>query len=72
MDFAKQIFGATHALQSMSLTHCDLKPENILLVNDEMTLVNGIYTPVSNQVKFIDFGGATYEEAIHSSIICTR
>jgi serine/threonine protein kinase len=56
----------------MGVTHCDLKPENILLINDELEVVNGIHIPLCNNIKLIDFGGATFDNAVHSKIICTR
>eukprot|EP00744_Colponema_vietnamica_P008166 GILI01011673.1.p1 GENE.GILI01011673.1~~GILI01011673.1.p1 ORF type:complete len:427 (+),score=64.27 GILI01011673.1:117-1397(+) len=76
--FAKQVLRAVGFLHRMQLTHTDLKPENILLMNSNYEYGTGpnsekVYRiPVSNAVKLIDFGGATFAYDHHSSIINTR
>jgi serine/threonine protein kinase len=64
-------------MHAHSYTHTDLKPENILLLTDELKRTpheqfENYLLPASDQVKLIDFGGATHTSERHSSIINTR
>ena len=43
-----------------------------LIVKDEMKMNKKWVRPVSDHIKIIDFGGATYDDEVHSSIINTR
>merc|ERR1712136_463977 len=65
-------------LHAMHLTHTDLKPENILLKNDDYYKQDhdkhgpDYRIPVSSEIRLIDFGGATFANDHHSSMINTR
>ena len=65
---ARDCFTALAHLHKIKLTHTDLKPENILLVEPKQKHA----PPKDYSVALIDFGGATWEEEHHSSIVCTR
>ena len=61
----------------LKLIHTDLKPENILLQYPEYTRVakgSKHYTrvPVSQLIKVIDFGSATFNDQYHSTVVSTR
>ena len=73
-SFAVQILESLSFMSSIGLTHTDLKPENILFVNDNFRYCSRtrLYRPVSTEIKIIDFGGATFEDEHHSSVINTR
>ncbi|RHY45818.1 hypothetical protein DYB30_001145 [Aphanomyces astaci] len=68
-------------LHHIKLIHTDLKPENILLVRDAACggdrakacqRKGYLVPPLHDQVKLIDFGGATYDDESKSGIINTR
>lgn len=75
---AQQLLKAMDFLKSVNLIHTDLKLENILLVNDKSQRVwdslkkRHIEIPIDTRIKVIDFGGATFDNEKHSSIINTR
>jgi serine/threonine protein kinase len=81
-SFSDQILTAVSYLHDMKLVHTDLKPENILLVSrEQLRLTNKltctrephpVLAPRSTDVRVIDFGGATYDDARKSSLINTR
>jgi len=58
----------------------DLKPENILLENDEYYTTTDtessphtqFHYPKHNNLVLIDFGGATFDDRHHTSIVSTR
>mmetsp|Transcript_34932 Transcript_34932/g.68950 ORF Transcript_34932/g.68950 Transcript_34932/m.68950 type:complete len:260 (+) Transcript_34932:383-1162(+) len=78
--FARQTLECLRFLHSIRLTHTDLKPENILLVDSssrEITFPRAdeqirVRRPFRADIKVIDFGGATFEDEKHTSIINTR
>jgi len=43
-----------------------------LIGKEEIKMKNKWVYPVSDQIKIIDFGGSTYDDDQHSSIINTR
>eukprot|EP01029_Cantina_marsupialis_P030078 TRINITY_DN794_c0_g1_i1.p1 TRINITY_DN794_c0_g1~~TRINITY_DN794_c0_g1_i1.p1 ORF type:complete len:558 (+),score=100.01 TRINITY_DN794_c0_g1_i1:171-1844(+) len=63
-------------LKSIELIHTDLKLENILTVDKEVREVymggTSIFVPVSDEIKVIDFGSATFDYDHKSSVISTR
>ncbi|KAJ1480894.1 kinase-like domain-containing protein, partial [Baffinella frigidus] len=63
---AKRLLEALAFLRSVQLVHADLKTENVLLSKPGMTLDGDV------DVKLIDFGGATWEDDVHSKVIQTR
>jgi serine/threonine protein kinase len=75
-DFAHQLCTSLAFLHSINLIHTDLKPENILLVDDASHIVvhgsKSRRIPNRNDIKLIDFGGATYDYEHKSSIVNTR
>ena len=78
LEVGRQLLAALAYLHdTCKCVHTDLKLENILLASPE-PLREGSpgqmprYTPRSNSIRIIDFGGATFEDAHHSSIINTR
>lgn len=81
-SFADQITCAVAFLHAMGLVHTDLKLENVLLVSraklvtttKETSARSGSwsYAPQSEDIKLIDFGGATYDHETKSSLINTR
>ena len=78
----RQLLEALDFLRSINLIHTDLKLENVLLrtsdLREETVYCRAkgervqIEVPVNPQVKLIDFGGATYEDAHKATIINTR
>ncbi|CAN0163964.1 unnamed protein product [Ascophyllum nodosum] len=74
---ARELLQAIEFLHSIKLIHTDLKPENVLLTSwdeREVKLDSGdvIRVPAAPHIKVIDFGGATYENDSHASIVNTR
>lgn len=67
-------------MHSHELVHTDLKLENILFTNKEVVkqdiVINGkeieYRKPISDEIKIIDFGGATFSDQSKSTIINTR
>ena len=66
---AADSFDALAHMHAVRLAHTDLKPENILFNEAPPP---GAALPASYDVSLIDFGGATWEDEHHSSIVCTR
>lgn len=66
---AADSFRALSHMHSIHLIHTDLKPENILLTK---SIGRGDPIPSSPDVAIIDFGGATWHNEYHSSVVCTR
>jgi len=64
---ATQLCEALSFLRSVNLVHADLKTENILLSKADMSLDDD-----DLHIKLIDFGGATWQEDLHSKVIQTR
>eukprot|EP00293_Proteomonas_sulcata_P018369 CAMPEP_0184287950 /NCGR_PEP_ID=MMETSP1049-20130417/380_1 /TAXON_ID=77928 /ORGANISM="Proteomonas sulcata, Strain CCMP704" /LENGTH=541 /DNA_ID=CAMNT_0026594089 /DNA_START=904 /DNA_END=2529 /DNA_ORIENTATION=- len=64
---ARQLCEALAFLRSVKLVHADLKTENILLARPDMNLEDK-----NMCIKLIDFGGATWEDDMHSKVIQTR
>jgi len=76
-SFGYQLLKAVEFCHSIKLIHTDLKPENILLESSEYTHEkrghsNNYRVPVSERIRLIDFGGATFEDDHHSRVINTR
>lgn len=71
-DFGRQLFQAVAHCHRHQLTHTDLKPENILLCHDVIDAPGGQWRLSSTETRLIDFGGATYRDEHHSSMINTR
>jgi dual-specificity kinase len=71
---ALNVLQSIEFIHNLGLTHTDLKPENILFERDgyKFDKIKGIYLPPSLKVRLIDFGGATFENEEHSSLITTR
>jgi serine/threonine protein kinase len=73
---AFQLLRAVEFCHSRQLAHTDLKPENILLVHSgsrEFSHEDPSYRiPESVDIRVIDFGGATFVDQHHASIINTR
>jgi CDC-like kinase len=63
-------------VHKLGYTHTDLKPENILLEKEELVEDKSkdysYWSPKSNRIRIIDFGGATLFNEAHSTVICTR
>lgn len=59
-------------IHSLGLTHTDLKPENILFTCKETFHMGPICMPKSASIKIVDFGGATFDDEHHSTVINTR
>lgn len=75
--FARQVLESVAFMHANQYTHTDLKPENILLCSQDLqkvahSKVENYVLPGSDEVKLIDFGGATHSKERHSSIINTR
>jgi len=70
--FGYQLCCALAFCHANELVHTDLKPENILLVDSSFTLKDGVRKPIKSDICLIDFGGATFSDQHHSSIIATR
>ncbi|ETV89198.1 CMGC/CLK protein kinase, variant [Aphanomyces astaci] len=79
--YAWQLLTSLKFLHHIKLIHTDLKPENILLVRDAACAGDRakacqrkgyLVPPLHDQVKLIDFGGATYDDESKSGIINTR
>lgn len=80
--FSEQLLRAIAFMRDIRLVHTDLKPENVLLrVEGDFSKVHAptmrrdgkrSLAPLSTEVRVIDFGGATFEDAHHSRIINTR
>jgi len=70
----RQLLHAVAFLHGMRLAHTDLKLENVLLVRSDPNprVPVGYCSPRYKDVRVIDFGGATYEDEHHSSIVNTR
>ncbi|MES1909802.1 MAG: hypothetical protein MHM6MM_002503 [Cercozoa sp. M6MM] len=61
-NFAKQMCRALDFMHTTcDLTHTDIKPENVLLVDAHR-----------DEIRVIDFGGATFSEQHHSKMVNTR
>lgn len=72
-EFGRQMFEAVAYCHKYKLAHTDLKPENILLCDDVKETPDGKgWSITSTDTKLIDFGGATYEDEYHASMINTR
>merc|ERR1712217_132900 len=72
-DFGRQIFEAVAYCHKHKLTHTDLKPENVLLCDEVRDTADGKgWVVTSTHTKMIDFGGVTYEDEYHASMINTR
>ena len=74
-----QILHAIEFCHKNGLTHTDLKLENVLFVDKlshfmKIKNINGkyVYVPRKPMIRLIDFGGATWDNSYHSSIINTR
>lgn len=75
--FARQVLESVAFMHANHYIHTDLKPENILLCSQDLqkvghSKVDNYVLPGSDEVKLIDFGGATHSKERHSSIINTR
>jgi len=75
--YGYQILKAIAFCHRIKLIHTDLKPENVLLVKSDHKIItkDGVKDhriPISNEIRLIDFGGATFEHEHHSKIINTR
>jgi len=75
--FGYQLLKAVKFCHSIRLIHTDLKPENILLEDSDYKYEKqGTHSdyrvPLSERIRLIDFGGATFEDDHHSRIINTR
>eukprot|EP01083_Nonionella_stella_P098811 277941_1 len=74
--YGKQLLDAVAFCHSIGLVHTDLKPENILFVSDEYrTIQKGgqeYRIPLDNEIRLIDFGGATWNKDHHARMINTR
>eukprot|EP00736_Rhodelphis_marinus_P000006 Rmarinus@m.23829 len=76
-SIARQLFEGVAYMHDLGLVHTDLKPENVLFRSDtyhkRRTKDGGSYrTPLTDKIAIIDFGGTTFEEDYHSSIVSTR
>eukprot|EP00930_Biecheleria_cincta_P083070 TRINITY_DN72702_c0_g1_i1.p1 TRINITY_DN72702_c0_g1~~TRINITY_DN72702_c0_g1_i1.p1 ORF type:complete len:421 (+),score=53.12 TRINITY_DN72702_c0_g1_i1:26-1288(+) len=72
-EFGRQLFRAVGFCHKQKLTHTDLKPENILLCDDVLETPDGRgWQIASTETRLIDFGGATFHDDHHSSMINTR
>jgi len=76
-SFGYQLLKAIAFCHRIKLIHTDLKPENILLVKDDYKIVErggekDYRVPKCDEIRLIDFGGATFEHEHHSKIINTR
>lgn len=72
-EFGRQLFRAVAFCHQQTLTHTDLKPENILLCDDVLETPDGRgWQIASTETRLIDFGGATFFDDHHSSMINTR
>lgn len=72
---AEQILETLDFFHSIAgLVHTDIKPENILLTRDALVFdrLSQVYVPEIVDIKFIDFGGATFADQEHSALISTR
>lgn len=79
--FGYQLIQAVRFCHRMKLIHTDLKPENILLMHSDYRNTyrensrggpKDYRTPLSAEIRLIDFGGATFENEHHSRIVNTR
>lgn len=75
--FGYQLLQAVHFCHTMKLVHTDLKPENILLEKSDYQKIakddrKDYRVPISNKIRLIDFGGATFQDDHHSRIVNTR
>lgn len=70
--FGYQLCLALAFCHENQLVHTDLKPENILLRDSSFTVRDGTRVPIISDICLIDFGGATFDDQHHSSIIATR
>jgi len=72
-DFGQQLFKAVAFCHKHKLTHTDLKPENILLADEVHDAPDGRSWRISStETRLIDFGGATFHDEHHASMINTR
>lgn len=77
-SFFRQILRSIGFLHRIGYTHTDLKPENILLEtrtyyeSQQNIYQTKYYLPRRDDIRIIDFGGATKYDEYHSSIINTR
>jgi len=69
---SRQIIEAVAFCRNIGLTHTDLKLENVLLYKDDYEVTKKKKRPRSCEIRLIDFGGATFEDQHHASIINTR
>ncbi|XP_058063802.1 uncharacterized protein LOC131213705 isoform X2 [Anopheles bellator] len=71
-----QLCYAVKFLHENRLTHTDLKPENILFVDSSYTTLSTSQEErrrVKNtDIRLIDFGSATFDDELHSTIVSTR
>lgn len=72
-SFAKQLLTSLQFCHSIKLIHTDLKTENVLLLDDAYDLdKDGERILRNTEIRLIDFGGATFDNEHHSSMINTR
>ncbi|XP_052863267.1 uncharacterized protein LOC128269900 [Anopheles cruzii] len=71
-----QLCYAVKFLHENRLTHTDLKPENILFVDSSYSTLSTSQEErrrVKNtDIRLIDFGSATFDDELHSTIVSTR
>lgn len=76
--FGRQLLEATAYMHSLALVHTDLKPENVLLASGDYDRPppDGPRAPARvpkrSEVRVIDFGSATFDDAHHSAVVSTR
>lgn len=77
--FGRQLLEAVSFLHELALIHTDLKPENVLLQDAKYVRMpvspkskHTKRVPVSEQIKLIDFGSATFQDQYHSTVVSTR
>jgi len=74
-QIAKQVLETLDYFHNrVRLVHTDIKPENILLRREALVFDNTsqLFVPESVDVKMIDFGGATFMDEPHATLISTR
>lgn len=72
VHMGRQLVQAVAFMHKNGIIHTDLKPENILLVRDEFRTENGSRRLLNPDIRLIDLGSATLEEAHHTSVVSTR
>ncbi|KAJ1653449.1 serine threonine protein kinase CMGC group [Dispira simplex] len=77
--FTQQVLRAVAFLHGLKLVHTDLKPENILLHNTDYRTVTSyrgkslkMKMLLHTDIQLIDFGSATFNDDVHSSVVSTR